>query len=449
MLTNLNQLEIGAKWPPSEEIAKRVTQLNEWKELFHGEHDSIYKNEFRRTAEVIGAYDDIRQYEIILNYHKHISVKTADLLLGETPIIECPDKEAMALLISSTDYWGVMLEAVLDISRYGCSIVNVSKDPIDSQVYIDIIPAQYWIPVVSVLNQKRIVNHIIVWTECIKNKTRLTIQIHHKGFYEVRVHELDGNSIGPLLSSEVIKTGLNDFAIVVLSNLTSSDSIYGISDYADLDSIIQELEIRLSQNSRILDKHADPMLIMPVIEQDPLTGENVMCSGSVIEVTKEMVEPKYISYEADLQAGFTQVETLTNKLAVISEMGIFVKDSDEKLGNLSGTALRKLAFAPLSKVARLSVKISTNMIKILKLASQLTGKDLTNDVITITFRDGLPEDMKETTAYASQGKTAGIISTYTAIKMLHEGISDEQIAVEMERIAKETGGTSNEHSSTI
>jgi len=436
MITSLDQLSVGQPFPPTDEISRRMIQLNEWKSLFHGDHDSVYKDEFRRTMEIVGAFEDALQYEIVLNYHKLISVKTADLLLGETPQIECKDKEAMALLIADTDYWGTMLEAIIDVSRYGCSVINVSKDPIDSKTYIDIIPAEYWIPIVSKLNKKRVINHLIVWTETIGRTATITMQIHYIGYYEVRVHEFDGNKIGTLISSEIITTGLNDFAIVVLSNLTSSDSIYGISDYADLDSLVSELEVRISQNSRILDKHADPILVMPCTEQNPETAENTMPSGSIIEVTKEMVTPQYISYEADLGAGFTQVEVLTNKLAVISEMGIFIKDSDEKLGNLSGTALKRLAFAPLSKVARLSMKVQGGFIKILKLASQLSGKDLTNEVITITFADGMPSDYKEISDYTSVSVKAATMSKTRAIKMLHEGISAEQIAEELQLIAE-------------
>ncbi|WDU82284.1 hypothetical protein [Caloramator sp. Dgby_cultured_2] len=58
--------------------------------------------------------------------------------------------------------------------------------------------------------------------------------------------------------------------VIPVHNLMTSDRAYGLDDYQDLDSIIQELEIRLSQISRILDKHADPNMYGPdtALEQD-------------------------------------------------------------------------------------------------------------------------------------------------------------------------------------
>jgi len=40
---------------------------------------------------------------------------------------------------------------------------------------------------------------------------------------------------------EVEETGIDDFLVVPVHNLSTSDRIYGIDDYSDLDSIIQEL----------------------------------------------------------------------------------------------------------------------------------------------------------------------------------------------------------------
>ena len=46
-------------------------------------------------------------------------------------------------------------------------------------------------------------------------------------------------------------------------NLSTSERLTGLDDYSDLDSIVQELEIRVAQISRILDKHADPNMAGP------------------------------------------------------------------------------------------------------------------------------------------------------------------------------------------
>ena len=56
--------------------------------------------------------------------------------------------------------------------------------------------------------------------------------------------------------------------------MLTSDRVYGIDDYSDLDSIISELEVRISQISKILDKHAEPSVQGPssALVRNPHTG---------------------------------------------------------------------------------------------------------------------------------------------------------------------------------
>lgn len=58
-------------------------------------------------------------------------------------------------------------------------------------------------------------------------------------------------------------TGLNDFAVLHVPNTTTSRSLYGMDDYTDIDSIVSELEVRIDQIARVLDKHTDPTMQGP------------------------------------------------------------------------------------------------------------------------------------------------------------------------------------------
>jgi len=62
---------------------------------------------------------------------------------------------------------------------------------------------------------------------------------------------------------EVEETGIDDFLVVPVHNLSTSDRIYGIDDYSDLDSVIQELEIRLAQISRDTGQARRPEHVWP------------------------------------------------------------------------------------------------------------------------------------------------------------------------------------------
>jgi hypothetical protein len=455
MLTNLTQIDTGSYWPPNNEIKERMRKLYRWEKLFEGDHDDMYAYDLRRVCRTLGISEEIYKFNLLLNYHRKISIKTVDLMLGETPDIELGTKANEVFLdelIVTTDYWNTMCEAVIDVSRYGCSVLKVSLE--DSKPCIDIVPAKFWIPIVSPLNQKRIVNHLIAWSEEIDKKSVLTVQIHYKGYYDINTYELEvpvyglDPKIGKLLLTERIQTGLNDFAIVVLSNVTSSSSIYGISDYSDIDSIISELEVRVSQWAKILDANADPSVILPesAIKIDPATGvATAKMKNAFIQQSKDDVKPEYMECAiTSTESMVAELSMLKKELANISEMGPLINNDNENLGQLSGTAIKKLYFAPLSKVARLTTKINPGMIKVLKLASQLYSKDLSSESLSIAFRDGLPTDMTEVVTFTTMAVAGGVMSKETALKFIHDGADDEFIQKELALIKSEEVDSSGE-----
>lgn len=406
-LTSLDDIKTGREWPLTKELGARQETLEEYKLAFQGDHCSIYKESFKRIGTVIGNFSQVCQYGIILNYQKKISIKTADLLLGEQPSIKAEKPEDQATLddiMESTDFWSTVYEAAIDNSRFGNSILMVYGQ--DNKAKIDIVPTSQWIPVVDPMNIKNITNHIIFWVSGTDNK-ELNMHIHSKGSYDKRRYVLHSKGytkdrIGRLIESEVINTGLSDFAIVPFSNLTTSDSIYGISDYEDVDSIIAELEVRVGQVSKILDKHADPSVVIPEssVEIDPDTGEAKIRLGNAFIIDKDSPIPSYMTFDGELEAAFKQIELLLNQLAVISELGtLFLGNGLENIGAISGIALKKLAYSALSKVSRIEKKVSPRIKQCLKLAAEIEGKNI--EKLSISWSDSLPTDLKEVVEIAN------------------------------------------------
>ena len=232
--------------------------------------------------------------------------------------------------------------------------------------------------------------------------------------------------------------------LVPVHNLLTSDRVYGIDDYADLDSIISEIEVRISQISKILDKHAEPSVQGPesALERDYETGEYKLKMGNYfIRGTTEDPPVEYVTWEAQLEANFKQIEKLINILAVISEMGSAIFDTEQKTGNAaSGTALRRMMISPLAKVNRSRMRFDSAIKKAIKLASQLGGEniiDLSKEKINIFWNDGLPDDPKE------QAEIMGIrtgnkstLSQFSAIQRL-DSLSDKDTQKELEAILKD------------
>lgn len=416
MLTSLSFLDKGQPWPPECE-RERLNRYAKNKDLFEGDHGEVYIEDFKRIERVIGNFNDVICYPVIINYQKKISLKTADFLWVEPPKIkagESKSKEQTAVdkICANSDLVNMGYENTIDISRYGDGILMVYKD--GDHGVIDVTQPSIWFPVVDPMNIKRTQYHVLAWVAGDENK-QLTVQIHEKGKYTERIYKIDDpkdrplsldmkhETIGDMIGNEkIVLTGLSDFAILQASNIITSDRCYGFDDYTDVDSIVSEILIRIAQISKVLDKHAEPSVQGPIsaLEKDPITGQWQLKMGNYFAMDdKDSAPVEYITWNGQLESSFTQIEKLINMLGVMSEMGSAIFDNAEGTKEAaSGTAIRLRYMTLLSKVKRISLRYSPVIIKAIKLCSELGGKDivrLTDSNINITWQDGLPNDDKE------------------------------------------------------
>lgn len=410
MLTNLNFLQPGQTWPPKSE-AERLEMYAANRKLFENKHSEVYKEAFKRIERVISNFQDVVSYPVIINYQKLMSLKVADLLLGEAPTITAGKEGSVEQLsvdniLTNTDLTNTAYEAAIDVSRYGDGLLYVY--PEEGKGQIDVTQPPIWFPIVSDMNLKKILYHILAWTYVVgegdQKKTYLKVHIHEKGQYTEREYLIDGRTINKQTKDDVIfQTGLTDYSVIQVPNVLTSDRVHGMDDYTDIDSIISELLVRIGQISRVLDKHANPSVSGPssALELNPETKEWQLKMGNFFaRDDKESPETKYIVWDASMDANFKIIEQLINLLHAISEMGSsLLGDKGEGDGSApSGTSLRFRLISPLAKVKRIAMRFEPALIKAIKLCSQLRGEgivDLTKVPISVTWNDGLPEDPKE------------------------------------------------------
>lgn len=464
MLINLDFLKVGATWPPVGE-GKRLKKYEKNRLIFEGEHEKVYQDSFKRITRVIGNFEDVVSYSVITNYQKLVSLKIADFLLGEPPKISCGDDESkeqtsLDTIIENSDLFNVCYSSAIDISRFGDSILNVYQNE-EGKGIIDITQPSFYFKVVDPKNIRKVQHHVLAHTYRVeKPNTRtlfgidmetqydhyLYVEIHSKGFYEkvtFKLNEYENLIIGVHEDVERVDTGLDDFAILPIHNLMTSDRIYGIDDYTDLDSIISEIEVRISQISKILDKHAEPSVQGPssALFRD-MDGQWKLKMGNYFPRDNSEDPPvEYITWDAQLQANFQVIEKLVNILAVVSEMGSAIFDSEMKVGQAtSGTALRRMMISPLAKVSRVRMNFDTVLKKALKLCSQLGGEgviDLTDEKINIFWNDGLPDDpMEQANLMALRTGNKATLSQYSAIQRL-DNLSDEDTEKELMAILQD------------
>ena len=279
----------------------------------------------------------------------------------------------------------------LDVSRFGVGLFKIRHD---ERAIVEAQTPLVWFPVVQPDNVKDVTAHVLGWDyeqeeQSIwgaKLQRYLKLEIHEKGRITTRLHKMAAGNIAGLVEESIVQTGVDDFLVVPVFNLCTSDRLTGLDDYSDLDSIVQELEIRLAQVSRILDKHADPNMCGPdsALEQDPQSGQwTFRGGGKYFPVGQGEQPPMYVTWEGQLEAAFKELDVLMEQLYILSET------SAAAFGQLkaglaeSGSALRRLMMAPLAKTNRIRLRFDPALKKTLALASALEVSQGVKDAVRL------------------------------------------------------------------
>jgi len=195
-----------------------------------------------------------------------------------------------------------------------------------------------------------VVAHVIAWlskdTDNSGDNT-LLMEIHTAGKIEYRAYKMHSGIIGDDITDLVYEnrkeeTGVDIPLIFPVQNINASDSPIGQDDYEAIEPILYELNQRLSQIARILNKHSDPHMAGPetALEQDEM-GRYVFRGGAKyfpLEAGDPI--PQYITWDGKLQAAFDEIKFLVEQLFVISEVSPVLFGMTE--GSLrTGAGLRK------------------------------------------------------------------------------------------------------------
>lgn len=408
MLYDLSWLEPGKMFPPSEEKLRLERYASNLR-IFKNEQYAVaqeYQPYLERIETVVSNVGEYINFPVLFNYQKLMSVKMADLVCGERPVITGKseeENETVTTIREDINFDSKLYATVIDISRYGDAIWRVYKTK-EKNTFVCWEPTQ-WFPIVSADGTKTITQHVLCWTVNVgteaKPDFRLHVQIHHEGFYNYRVFKLD--SFKGIIEREEeepkkITTGIKGFAVMNLRAFETSDTIYGSDDYDTVDSILAEVMVRVAQISSILDKHADPSLTGPasMLKQDPATGRMFLETGKFYAVSAGEEQPKYLVWEGELEAAFKQVELLINQLYILSEMGsALVGAAAGGSQAVSGTAMRFKMVSPLAKARRIANNLALQVRQLFSLVSQIGYTTVERKNISVEWADGLPDDPRE------------------------------------------------------
>ena len=271
----------------------------------------------------------------------------------------------------------VLKEVCIDNSRFGDALFKVAVK--NGRVKIFSICPDCWLPVFNNGDLNDLAGHILVFDLFKDGKCFKHIEKIHKGYIENEVWETaNGNLIRQV--ADVTCFGLkplddfsdrwNDFVLFPVKNSTESDSFFGESDYKSCESVIEEIMLTISQNSKIINRHANPKLAGSIenTELNPQTGERVFPNSDFITVGKDGTKPEYIT--ADLQA-----DAIKNHIDLLLQFFyMLTKTPPQAYGidlepNMSGESLKQILASAAAKVDDIrSVSLNNAIIKTVECA---------------------------------------------------------------------------------
>lgn len=436
MLYNLDFLKKGQVFPPKSE-RERLKNYIDSRELFKGNTEAVLREYQRRISEIAERLDLHTTYKIDINYHRLLTVKTADLVCGEMPSISIAEdgkKELLKNTLIRTGFKRKLYESVLDVSRLGDSLARIYYDEEKRKYDFIIIPPDMWFPICDEEIVKKVKQHVICWVRESGDgsekypKYVLHAQIHEKGRYLNRTFELKKAILSPVqvnsllspdprlarifdmttyeIGEEItvnpnwVMTGLDDFAIVPLQNLTLPESIFACNDYEPVTPLIAELETRCMLESIVLDKHTAPTLYGggSSFILDPITGEVKFPTGKAIRVDEGDTVPGYVVWDASLQANHECINTLKELLFSITEMGAVINDASFAASQGYEALMTRLTSARM-KARRLSDNLTDSVKKIISLVSHNEINDIE---LSVTWNDGIPDTELQNISIANQ-----------------------------------------------
>jgi len=458
---NLNQSAQSTQpkqtFPPTIQDKKRLEDYNYFEKLFFGEHFEAFRikiqsNEFNR------AYAMLRYVKV--NFAGLVSKIVADMLFSEPITIRMSDgdQDFVEGLMRQNYMNQQLYESALQNSYFGDALLKErtgKRHPNDDQMTViieDTTPRIYF-PKGDPFNVRaEPLQQELAWIFTSQNKQYLRKEIHEPGKIINKVFLMQGNEVlsevgldilgGDLLPEQ--ETNIPESLIQHIPNWKVGSRWNGISDYFDLDSLFFAINNRMTKNDNVLDKHTDPILMVPpgVLDEE---GKPKKRDGRVIEIgNADDGKPEYIVWDASLENAFKQIEKLVEFFYLIAEISPDVLGMGQGV-NDSGRALKFKLMRTIAKVSRKKLYYDTQIKEALYVAQLLAkennievdGKKLQGDAKypEIIWQDGLPIDDSEQIDTETKALDAGITTTVEAIMRVYH--LDQKAAEQLAQKAKD------------
>ena len=395
--------DVGGQYPPQNSF-ERLAKYKRGKAIFDGKQAEM----FERATEILKDTphaEQLAKLYIAVNLPDILLTKPADLMVGEPPQYETgkadrtTEQKRVNGIVEENDLNSLIHELTVSGGYNGDSWLKTRynyrqdfselpagysrPDSVKMEPIIESVNPAYVFPELSRGSAKRFKAINIAWVEFEDDgkdeRAFLNVERHVPGFImydrfllgasEGRVNSEFGaditfysidKQVETGRESDVVATGLTHIPLHHIPRKSISETWEGISDIEKMESILIAINDRMVAIDYILMKHADPIMYGP-----PLDDKEVRVGGGrYIEVTKEEQQPGYMTWSAQLEASFKELDILLGFVFQMSETPQWLFGTTavaDKGGtgtsHTDGAAIKARFMPILSKVKRIRVHV--------------------------------------------------------------------------------------------
>lgn len=432
------------QFPPSQADVSRLHSYEVFEKMFLGEHFDAFR---LKTPEGVQKDYAALRY-VAVNFAGMLSKLSADMLFEEFPKIDVPDKgdhEFLEAIITANGLRTQFYESALENSYRGDAVFRIrSKD--EKMLIEDLNPTTYFPEYNEDNTREEPTAHVLAWNVKLAGKPEskgVFKEKHYRGKIVNELWETDkaGKVIAQLpIESYMpdtlpeIETGIDDFLVVHIPNYRINSRFFGLSDYYDLMSLFFAINNRITKTDNILDKHGDPILVVPpgILDEE---GKVRKESFGVIEADTSEAgsgKPEYIVWDAKLESAFSEIDRLVEFMFLTSETSMAAFGLDKNGVAESGRALKFKLLRTIAKKHRKELYFDQGIKRLLFTAQKFAkannlsceGVKMTGEAFmpTIEWQDGVINDAVEQLDIEERRLNAGLSRKADSIARL-DGIT--------------------------
>jgi hypothetical protein len=443
---------------PNDKERVRLDDYEYYRKLFLGKHFEAFRIKIE-DERYNRAYAKLRY--VVVNFAGLLSKIMADMLFSEPPTIKVPegDQDWVDAFWRENKMDVQCYESALGNSYTGDALFKLraglrNKNDTESTVICEDINPKLYFPQVDGFNVRANPEKVdLKWTFRVGDEVFLRVETHEPGkifnkVYEMKadkiMREVDPSYAGLDLVPEE-NTNVDMLLVTHVANWKTGDRHFGLSDYHDLDYLFYALNNRISKIDNILDKHGDPILMVPPGVIDEKGNVNKKALG-VIEVTEgETNKPEYIVWDASLASAFTEVEKLVDFLYLSAEISPDILGLGEGTSD-SGRALKFKLMRTIAKTQRKRLYYDQALKELIynaQVFAKANGLTVNGELLKgepvkpeIEWQDGLPIDDTELQDKLIAAIDAGIKTKKDVIMEL-DGVDEENAELKLKEIEDE------------